>query len=261
MRFKNKVALVTGSGGGIGRAIALAFAREGAIVVVSDIIQEKIDGVVNEIRSLGREVLGIKADITKSEDVKKMVTTILEKHGKVDILVNNAGGAAKKLVGHSPETFQDSSEEIWRKVIDLNLLGVLICSHAVIKNMIDRKSGKIINISSGSGLFGARGPGAIDYSAAKAGVIGFTKALAIEVGKYGINVNCVVPGSTETEGFYLTRGLTKDEAKEKIEGYAERNILGRIGQPEDIAKAVLYLASNDSDFITAQYICVDGGRL
>ena len=195
MKLEGKVAMVTGAGQGIGRAIALSLAKEGAGVVVNDINPETAAGVADEIRAMGRRALAIKADVTQSKEVNEMVETALNEMGKIDILVNNAGGSARERVSE----FKDSTEEVWDFIIGRNLKGQLNCTRAVINHMIERRSGKILNMASIAGVVGEAG--LADYSAAKAGVIGFTKALAKEVGRYGINVNSVAPGPIRTAAF------------------------------------------------------------
>jgi len=250
MRFEGKVVVVTGAGQGIGRAIALSFGREGADVMVNDIIIETAQKVAEEIKSMGRRALAIKADVSKSEEVQEMIDTGLRELGKIDILVNNAGGGPRKKAVE----FAQSTEEMSDIIIGINLKGVFNCTRAVINHMIQRGSGKVVNISSGAGVRGT--PKMVEYSAAKAGVIGFTKALAKEVGAYGINVNCVSPGVTRTAAI---EQLPKEVAKDLVDDIFAMQVLRRLGEPEDTANAVMFLASDEASFITGQNLLVCGG--
>lgn len=242
MKLKDKVALVTGAGQGIGRGIALALAREGAKVVVSD-ITDKAKEVAKEIESFGSEALAVKADVRNSKETKEMVKTAIDKFGRIDILVNNAGiYPFKSLV--------DMEEEDWDKVLGVNLKGVFNCTKAVLPKMIEQKSGVIINISSIAGAVVGYSNLA-HYSASKAGMVGFTKAAALELAQYGIRVNAIAPGAIETPG---TKVL--GEALKQVEQTVP---LKRVGQPEDIANLVVFLASEASSYITGQLIIADGG--
>ena len=246
LKLKDKVAIVTGGANGIGRAIAVAFAREGAKVVVDDIDIKAAEEVVNEINVLGGEAIAIRADVTKSKEVNQMVKTALDRFGKIDILVNNAGGSAREKA----TLFQDSTEEVWDFVIGLNLKGTMLCTRAVINHMLQHGSGRIINIASPVGTLGESM--VVDYSAAKGGVIAFTKALAREVSSQGITVNCVSPGVIRTK-------VQKTMLKEKQEEMSEKILLGRIGEPEEIAPAVVLLASDDGGYTTGANWVICGG--
>jgi len=245
--LEDKVAIVTGGTMGIGRAITLRLADTGANVVVvgRDII--RANRLIDELSASKHKAISVKADVTKSEDVTHMAEVALDAFGKIDILVNNAGGSPH----NTRSMFHESQEEVWDIVLGVNLKGVLNCTRAVINHMMQRKSGKIINIASIAGLSGT--PGLADYSAAKGGVIAFTKALAKEVAQYGINVNCVCPGPIGTE-YFLT---LSEEAKQK---YLQSIPLGRFGRPEEVAGLVRYLASYEADYITGQTFVIDGGR-
>ena len=244
--LSDKVAIVTGSSRGIGRAIALGLAKDGANIVVNALSNiTKAREVAEEIESMGREVLVIVADVSKKEHVESMVEQTLKRFGKIDILVNNAG-----IVGPTVP-IQELSEEDWDRVISVDLKGTFLCCRAVIPHMIRQRSGKIVNISSIAGKEGNANMTA--YCAAKAGIIGLTKALAEEVAKYGIRVNCVCPALIETE---LVEMMDKKQAE-----YLKSKIpLGRLGKPEEVAELVKFLVSDASDFITGQAINIDGGR-
>ena len=268
MKLKDKVAIVTGAGGGIGGAVAIALAKEGADIVLNDMYLEPTDEVTkgikiigrndirleplkkvaDEVRAMGRKAITIKADVTKSEEIEQMVQTTLEELGKIDILVNVAGGSAR---GQARVPFHEGKKEVWDAVIEVNLKGTLICCHAVIGHMMQRRSGKIINTASIAGMMGKASQA--DYSAAKAGVIGFTKALAKELGPYGINVNCISPGPIVTPHF-LTHG------EEHVEALKRTTYLKTLGKPEDIANMVVFLASDEASYITGQNYAVCGGR-
>ena len=246
MKLKDKVAIVTGGANGIGRAIAIAFAREGAKVIVDDIDIKAAEEVVNEINILSSESIAIKADVTKSNEVSQMIKTTLDRFGKIDILVNNAGGSARSKA----TLFQDSTEEVWDFVIALNLKGTMLCIRAVINHMLQQGNGRIINIASPVGTLGESM--VVDYSAAKGGVIGFTKALAREVSAKGITVNCVSPGVIRTKVQKTMPKKKQDEMNKKI-------LLGRIGEPEEIAPAVVLLASDDGGYTTGANWVICGG--
>jgi len=244
-KFNGKVVVVTGSGRGIGRAIALAFAREGADVVVNVSRNvEQMNQVVKEIENLGARAIGIVADVSSMSSAEKLIKGAIEHFGKVDILVNNAGIAR-------PAMCYKMTEEEWNKVVSVNLTGTFNCIRAVAPHMIERKTGKIINVSSIAGRDGMIGN--INYAASKAGVFGITKTAAKELARYGINVNCVAPGFIETQ---MTEWLKEPKFREK---YLPRIPLGRLGKPEEVASLVLFLASDEASYITGQIIAIDGG--
>jgi 3-oxoacyl-[acyl-carrier protein] reductase len=244
--LKGKCAIVTGAAKGIGKAIALKLASLGANIVLNYRSSEKEAAeVADEIKGLGVEVLTVKADISKLDEVEGLVKAAKEKFGSVDIMVNNAGITKDTLILRMKEEDFDS-------VIDVNLKGVFNCMKAITPVMVRQKQGKIISISSVVGIAGNAGQ--VNYSASKAGIIGMTKSLAKELGSRGVNVNAVAPGFIETD---MTSTLG-DKVKEE----AEKNIpLKRFGKAEDVAECVAFLASGASDYITGQVIQVDGGML
>ena len=246
MKLADRVAIVTGAARGIGREIALALVREGAKVSICDIDIEPLNDVADEIKAVGGQALASKVDVTKSAEINQMVEATLQTFGGIDILVNNAGGSARDRASD----FNEAPEEVWKATLERNLHGTLGCTRAVINHMIERKTGKVVNFASVNGISGQAG--FVDYSAAKAGVIGFTKALAKEVNSYGINVNAVAPGVIETR-------VVEQIPKETITGIIESLNLNRLGQPEDVANAVLYLASDEASYVTGHILRVCGG--
>jgi NAD(P)-dependent dehydrogenase (short-subunit alcohol dehydrogenase family) len=247
MKLKGKAAIVTGASRGIGRAVALALAREGADVVIncSSSVKEA-EKVAQEIRELGRRSIVIKADVADKPAVEKMVTEVQKQFGKIDILVNNAGMA---VVGPSEKL----EENLWRRGIDVMLTGVFFCSQAAGKEMIKRKSGKIINIASINGIVAF--PERACYCSAKAGVMALTKVLACEWARYNINVNAVAPGYVETE---LVSGLVS-RGKLNVTELKRRTPSGNLCSAEDVANAVVFLASKESKSINGQTTVIDGG--
>ena len=243
MELEGKIALVTGAAQGIGRAIALLLAQKGADIVVSDINLEKAEEMAKEIEAVGRKGMAIKVDVANTDDVERMIEAILEQFGQIDILVNNAGIARDKLILRM-------TEEDWDAVLNVNLKGTFNCTKAVIKHMSKQRKGKIVNIASVVGEMG--NVGQANYSASKAGVIGFTKTIAREFAQRGINVNAIAPGYIETP---MTEVLT-----EKVKEELRRMIpMERLGRPEDVAQAVLFLVSETSSYITGQVLNVNGG--
>jgi NAD(P)-dependent dehydrogenase (short-subunit alcohol dehydrogenase family) len=247
MKLKDRVAIVTGGAQGIGRGTALCLAREGADIVIADIAEKEAEKVVNEIKALGRKAIALKVDVTKSKDTNQMVDDTLKEFGKIDILVNVAGGSARKRNA----LFHESKEEVWDYVINMNLKGTLLCTRAVINHMIERRSGCIVNIGSVDGIQGS-GMLRADYSAAKGGVIAFTKALAKEVSSYGVRVNCVSPGTIDTGGF-------RSNPKEAQEATLRLHYTNTVGKPEDIGHMVTFLVSDDASYIVGENYAVAGG--
>lgn len=241
VELKDKVALVTGSSRGLGRAMALGLAAEGANIVVNyNKSKASADQVTKTIEGMGQRVIQVKADVSKKDEVNAMVSTALETFGKIDILINNAGIFQRFLVA-------DMSEEIWDATIDTNLKGIFLCSQAVIKSMMENKGGRIINMTSGRGVAG-QFEGA-HYSASKGGIIGFTKSLALEVSPYGINVNAIAPGATDTDMWRDSK--TPEEIDEKLK---IPRIPKGIGRPEDLVGTAIYLSTEASKYITGQII-------
>ncbi len=249
--FKDKVAVVTGSSRGIGRAIALALARCGCAVTINyRKSRDKADEVVNSIKQMGGKAIAVKCDVSKREEVENMFTATINAFNKVDILVNNAG------VGDAA-SFLETTDEIWNKNMDVNLRGVFLCTQIAARYMVDRGYGKIVNISSNSG-FGIAMLGDTSYAVSKAGVIQLTKSAAFELGKHNIYANCIAPGSIDTD--MLRGGRSEEEYRKKLEYRSSLASLGITGTPEDIADAVLFFASDKSRFITGKTLLVDGGR-
>lgn len=244
--LKGKVALVTGGSRGIGEAIALELAKNGADIAINyRSNNEKAEKVLEGIKGFGVKAIAIKADISKEEDVKYLIKNVENQLGKIDILVNNAGITKDNLV-------MRMKEEDWQQVMDVNLKGTFLCTKSVSRPMMKARYGKIINITSVVGLIGNPGQG--NYSASKAGVIGFTKSIAKELGSRGIRVNAIAPGFIDTE---MTDVLSEEIKETMLNGIP----LMKFGDPKDIANLVVFLASERSDYITGQVINVDGGMV
>ncbi|MFP4081836.1 MAG: SDR family NAD(P)-dependent oxidoreductase [Candidatus Aminicenantes bacterium] len=249
MRLTKKVALITGGNSGIGRATALLFSKEGAKVSLTGRHQKRGREVVRQIRNEGGEAIFIKTDVRLAQDCRKAVEKTVQAFGRLDILFNNAGV-------YYPNTVLGCSEEEWDLTIDINLKGTFLMSKFAVPYMIDQKSGIIINNSSGWGLVG--GNEAVSYCAAKGGVVLLTKAMAIDHGSHGIRVNCLCPGDVDTPMLSedaRQRGMSWEKYMEN----ASHRPLGRIGKPEELARAALFLASDDSSFMTGANLVVDGG--
>lgn len=249
MKLRGKTALVTGGGRGIGRAIALGLAEEGAQVAVLDILADNAESVRREIETLGVKGLALAADLTRREQVTLAVEEMLGQWGQIDILVNNAGW--DKL-----EPFLESEEETWDRIIAINFKALLYVSKAVLPHMAGRGTGKVISIASDAGRVGSMGEAV--YAGTKGAIIAFSKTLAREMARHRITVNVVCPGLTETP---LLQGIRQQSPKsERVIDAVTRAIpLGRVGQPEDVAGAVVYLASPAADYVTGQTLSVSGG--
>jgi NAD(P)-dependent dehydrogenase (short-subunit alcohol dehydrogenase family) len=251
MRLKDKVAIITGGGGGIGGQVCSLFAEEGARLLIAEIDLNAASKIVKELGEKGYKAETAEVDVCNFDAAKQLIKTALDVFGQIDILVNVAGGSAGVFLKSKHRIFAESRPERWKEIIDLNLYGTLNCTRAVINHMIERQSGKIVNLSSIAGMIGMQK--ATEYSAAKAGVIGFTKALAKEVAPYGIHVNCVSPGVIGTS-------RVRNMPKKSVDSWLEGIPFGRLGEPDEVARAILFLASSESDFITGENIPVTGGQ-
>ena len=245
-RLEQRIGIVTGAGQGIGRAIALGLAREGAGVVIADVNEESANTVKNAIETAGGSALAIRADVSNENSVEAMVEKTLEAFQRVDILVNNAGIFPTSSV-------EEMSEADWDRVIGTNLIGTFLCSRAVVPNFLKQGTGRIISLPSGRAFQGAKN--GAHYAASKAGIIGFSKSLALELAPHGITVNVICPGITDTA---QPRG---HQTEEQIYAQAQKIPLGRIGQPEDLVGPAIFLASDAASFITGQTILVNGGSI
>lgn len=244
--LSGRIAVVTGGSRGIGKAIALELAENGANVVINYSKDSKgAQEVAENIRNKGIDCLTIKANVSFASEVENMVETIIERYGRIDILVNNAGITRDSLLARM-------KEKDWDDVIDINLKGVYNCTKSVVKIMMKQRWGRVVNISSVVGITG--NPGQTNYSAAKAGIIGFTKSCARELASRGITFNAVAPGFIRTDMTDKLRNEIKKELESKIP-------VGRLGKPEDVAHTVLFLVSSKADYITGQVINVDGGMV
>lgn len=248
-RLDGRVAIVTGAGRGIGESIARRFAREGARVCLTD---ANVDGAASTARQLvdeGMDAFAAKVDVTSRTEVENSVGETVERYGRLDILVNNAGVTRDSLAYRM-------TDEDWRTVMNVHLTGAFYCSRAAQKFMVERNYGRIVSISSTSAL-GNRGQA--NYSAAKAGIQGFTKTLAIELGRYGITANAVAPGFIETDMTRETAARLGVDFDDFVAGMTETIPVGRAGRPEDVASAVLFFASEESGFVSGQVLYVAGG--
>lgn len=241
MRFKNKTVIITGAATGIGKSTAIRLGYEGANVIIIDIKEDLANAVAEEISKQGGTALAFQSDVRDSAKIYHIVDETVNRYGGVDILINNAGGPAGWYYKEKHRRFIDTTEETWRMIVDINLIGTMIVTRAVLDYMIEKRKGKIINVGSVAGVTGLKNM--VDYSAAKGGVIAMTRALAIELGEYNINVNCVSPGSIDTHNG------------------GPATYLKRLGKPDEVANLILFLASDESDFITGQNYIIDGGRV
>ena len=245
MKLSGCISLVTGGARGIGKEIALTFAREGSDVAIVDLDLDRAERVKREIQELGRKGMALRVDVSQFQEVTEAIKKILDEFLKIDILVNNAGITRDSLI-------MRMGEEYWDRVLDTNLKGVFNCTRALSRELVKNRKGRIINIASVVGISGNTGQA--NYSASKGGVISFTKSVSRELASRGITVNAIAPGYIETE---MTRDFTEDLRKE----YLKQIPLKRMGKPEDVARVALFLASEESSYITGQVICVDGGMV
>ena len=244
MNLSSKVAIVTGSGRGIGREIALKLAEVGATIVVNDIGEpENLEGMVEEIKKMKRDSLAVIADVSSADDVNRLIATTIDTYGRIDILVNNAGITRDQLLLRM-------SDEDWDNVLRVNLRSVFLCTRAVLRHMIKQRWGRIISIASIVGIIG--NPGQANYASAKAGIIGFTKSIAKEVASRSITANAIAPGFIETTMTQKLDEKQREELKQHIP-------VGYFGTPRDVAEAVAFLASEEARYITGQVLGVDGG--
>lgn len=249
MKLENKTGIVTGARRGIGRAIALALAKEGANVVVSDVSQEECQKVVAEITALGRRGLALKCDVTSRAEVDDMVERTVAQFGNLDILVNNA-----RIIAFKP--FLELTDEEWDSTLSVNLKGQFLCARAAARHMVKNRWGRIINIASiSSGGCGIAFPLIAHYTASKGGVMALTEALALELTSQGVNVNAICPGAIDTD---MAKGVKESGQLQQV---LQRIPKGRLGQPEDIANLAVFLASEESDYISGAAIVIDGGWL
>ena len=246
MRLKDQIAIVTGASRGIGKSVAEVFAQEGAKLVINYNASESgASAVVNEIRKKGGQAIHVKADVSKVEDVKRLVKTTEDKFGRIDILVNNAGVMFV-------DDFLESTEDTWDKTMDINLKGSYLCSKEVAPIMLKQKRGKIIMMSSNSGLYHPSAMRFVEYVTSKAGMNGLTKALALRLGPY-ITVNAICPGYIKTE-------MVAHNDPETERKLIEETALRRFGTPEEVASSAVFLASSEAEFITGELLIVAGGR-
>jgi len=250
MDLKGKVAIITGARRGMGKSHAKTFAKSGAKVVVADISLEECQQVADEIKKEGGEAIAVKCDVTKKEDIDNMVKAAVGKWGKVDILVNNAGICQFK-------PFLELTEEEWNRTININLRGYFLCAQACAKEMAKQKSGVIVNVASvAMGQVGVGMPALAHYCASKGGIVAMTEALALELASFNIRVNAISPGAIDTP---MTEALKADP--KMMEAILARIPLRRMGKPEEVSNLVLFLASDESSYVTGSTVVIDGGWL
>jgi 3-oxoacyl-[acyl-carrier protein] reductase len=246
MRLEGKKAVVTGGGRGVGRAVSLAFGKEGVDLVINYVRNEEAaKEVVSELKEMGRDALAVKADVASKEDAERLIGACLDRFGRIDILVNNAGIS-------NPAMLHKMTEQQWDEVVDIHLKGAFLCTQAASRHFMERNYGKIINVTSVAGIVGTTGQ--INYAAAKGGLISFTKSCARELARYHVTANIISLGIVLTD---MTKKLQEDPKLREI--YMRRILLNRYAGPEDIGPAFVFLASDESNYITGQLLCVDGG--
>lgn len=249
-KLDKKVAVITGSARGMGKQMALTFAKEGASIVLGDVLTAEMEAVAKEIKGLGQKMIAVKTDISKKGDVQKLFDTAIYSFKRIDILVNNAAILRRASV-------LEMTEEQWDDVVNVNLKGTFLCTQAAAKYMVGQQYGKIINISSIAGI-GSPDTNRSSYSASKAAIIQLTKSCAAELGGYNINVNAIAPGAVITDLTYV--GRTPEELNQFLVERKKLAFLGRLGNPQDIANVALFLASDDSSYMTGAVIVADGGQ-
>ena len=251
MRFENKVAIITGAGAGMGKAAAVAFAKEGASVVINDIDSGTLEETAREIRESGGTVTAVQGDAAESDCVNSIVDTAVKQYGKVDILFNYVGGPA----GQPSQPFAQESEDKWDAIIRVNFKPTLLFTRAVLDGMMKRRYGKIINMASGAGKTGS---GSMQvYAMTKGGIISFTRSIALEAAPYNVNVNCVCPGLIETPSLVKAYGDKPDV----LDNIRKSVPMRRLGRSEDVASIILFLASEEAAYITGQALNIDGGQV
>ncbi|HEX8999506.1 MAG TPA: SDR family NAD(P)-dependent oxidoreductase [Blastocatellia bacterium] len=250
MRFTNKIAVITGGGGEIGRATAHRFAREGATALIVDLNRELAEKVAEEITAAGGAAWAYEADVAQRDQVEALADAVIQRHGKIDILCNIAGIAP-------PAPFLETSDENWNATLDVNLKGVFLCSQVVARRMIALGTkGGIVNMASTNGLVGE--VGLVAYNASKFGVVGLTMTIAIELAPHGIRVNAVAPGMIRTR---LSQAVLEADPELARTYFQDKIPMARFGEPEEVAAAVAFLASEDASFITGHSLVIDGGQL
>jgi len=246
MRLEGKKAVVTGGGRGVGRAVSLAFGREGADLVINYVRNEEAaEEVVSELKQMSRDAVAVKADVSQKEDANRVIGTCLDRFGRIDILVNNAGIS-------NPAMLHKMTEQQWDEVIDIHLKGAFLCTQAASLHFMEQNYGKIINVTSVAGIVGTTGQ--INYAAAKGGLISFTKSCARELARYNVTANVISLGIVVTD---MTKKLQEDPKLREI--YMRRILLNRYAEAQDIGPAFVFLASDESNYVTGQLLCVDGG--
>ena len=260
MRLEGSAAIITGAAQGIGRAIALEFANQGADMLLADVQTDKLANVAAEVSEMGRRAVPVTVDVTNASDVREMVDRALREFGRVDVLVNDAGGSGNTGIQH----IEDVTDDMWDLIVDVNLKSAFLCCREVVPHMRQQQSGRIVNISSSSakGHFGDLGTSAIrlPYAAAKSGIIGFTYQLAKDVAPDGIYVNAVMPGFVLTEAGARVNDRFQELSEQAREAMTGNVPLGRAGEPQEVARAVSFLASDEASFTTGTVLEVTGGR-